>query len=257
MISLLQQILPIPSVLDMKSILCIGPHPDDIEIGLGAMLALAKERGIALNFLIVTDGGAGSKDPSISISQLIDKRTLEAKQSAAVYGVERVIFLDLPDGGDYSVHECVERLVQAMLPCSFDAVFCPDPTLPNEIHPDHLKVGQATKEALFLLANPLARKRRNMPGGESEKQVHLGFYFTHQANSFVEIHESHLELQRQAILHHASQYPIQDAATKQLFQYLIIQKQSFGQRINTLYADGFALMSPIQQHCYPEWNHYE
>lgn len=257
MITTLQSALPIPSLTDFKSILCIGPHPDDIEIGLGAMLAWAKERNMTLSFIIVTDGGAGSKDYQVNIESLIETRKQEARKAAALLGVQTLVFLDFPDGGMYRMEECAHRLVVEMLRLSFDVVFCPDPSLPNEVHPDHLKVGQATKEAVFLLANPVARKRRGLIDNPSERNVHLGYYYTHRANSWIEIQQTHLQLQQKAIICHQSQYPENEMATHQLFQYLMLQKQQYGLPLNRPFADGFALISPLQQHCYPEWNHYE
>ena len=43
-----------------KSVLAIGAHPDDIEIGCGGTLCLLRDQGYEINHLIITSGEEGS-----------------------------------------------------------------------------------------------------------------------------------------------------------------------------------------------------
>ena len=80
MLSLLQQILPIPNLREVKTIVCVGPHPDDIEIGMGASIAKLRESGIEFIYVIVTDGGAGTMQIDVDVIQLIEKIKKEANE---------------------------------------------------------------------------------------------------------------------------------------------------------------------------------
>jgi LmbE family N-acetylglucosaminyl deacetylase len=252
----LKQAVPLPLLEDSKHILILGPHPDDIEIGAGATIAYCKERNIKMSFLISTDGGAGSSNPLEDVSLLVEQRKSEALRAANYIGVEHFRILDYPDGGNYSIDSLVVDLVQTIVEWGVDMVLCPDPFLSSETHPDHLRLGKALYEAVFLSANPLARRRRNYLLDSVKVACSIGHYFTSRPNSFIPLEEHHLESQREWILFHKSQYPIDSQETKQLFQYITIQKRILGKKINTFYADGLFLMGPIHQHCFPQINDY-
>jgi LmbE family N-acetylglucosaminyl deacetylase len=69
-------------------ILAIGAHPDDVELGCGASLALLKKKGNRIHVLVLTRGEA-SGDPGI--------RTFECKESARLLCVDNLFFGNLPD----------------------------------------------------------------------------------------------------------------------------------------------------------------
>ena len=50
---------PLPRLEDMNTVLFVGPHPDDIEIGAGATAAKLASMGKKVCFLICTDGRYG------------------------------------------------------------------------------------------------------------------------------------------------------------------------------------------------------
>jgi LmbE family N-acetylglucosaminyl deacetylase len=70
-------------------LLAVGAHPDDIEIGAGALLARAADLGLETYFLILTDHDADR-----------DVRRAEAIQAAKVLGVpgDHIVFAGLRDG---------------------------------------------------------------------------------------------------------------------------------------------------------------
>mgnify|MGYP003295738826 CR=1 FL=1 len=49
-----------------ENFLFIGPHPDDIEFGCGGLISKLKELNTKVTYVIMTDGGAGTNDPSIT-----------------------------------------------------------------------------------------------------------------------------------------------------------------------------------------------
>lgn len=77
-------------------VLAVGAHPDDIEIGCGGSIAKHIEKGDTVDFLVMTNGEAGSME--LSKADLYKKRQLEALAGAKILGVENVHFFGLEDG---------------------------------------------------------------------------------------------------------------------------------------------------------------
>ncbi|MCK7487203.1 MAG: PIG-L family deacetylase [Bacillus subtilis] len=256
-IALLEQMAPLPAIVDGKVFLFVGPHPDDIEIGCGATIANLRKRGKTIAFLITTDGSSGSSDATTDPVELAKKRLLEATDSAKSLGVEHVFRLDFPDGGVYSVVDLAVPIAQKIIAIQPDFVFAPDPLLPSEIHPDHLACGEAVKRAVFVATNPMVAKRHGLdPTGHSLKPIAIAHYFTHRANQIVPIDASDFEAQLCAIALHPSQYRESAPESHMLSQYLAIQKATYGAACGHSHADGYAVFGGVHQHCFPEVNRY-
>jgi LmbE family N-acetylglucosaminyl deacetylase len=71
------------------SVLAIGAHPDDIELGCGGALAKHVASGDDVTMLVVTAGSAGPGD--------VAQRIAEQEAAAAVLGA-RLVWGNLPDG---------------------------------------------------------------------------------------------------------------------------------------------------------------
>src|SRR6476619_5309111 len=72
-------------------LLVFGPHPDDIEIGMGATIALHARRGNRVGLVDLTRGELGSNGTP-------EERVAEAAEAAAVLGAVLRLNLALPDG---------------------------------------------------------------------------------------------------------------------------------------------------------------
>lgn len=145
-----------------KTILAIGAHPDDIDIGCaGTVSKWIKEGGDAY-YLVLTDGSKGSDDPKISNKKLIKLRQQEQLESAKILGVKAVFFLDFVDGELENTHKLRKEIVRIIRQVKPKTVICWDPTLYYDEkrrfinHPDHRVCGQATLDAIF----PFARNAR-------------------------------------------------------------------------------------------------
>ncbi len=80
------QILPEP--LD---VIAVGAHPDDVEIGCGGTLARMVQQGHRVGIVDLTDG-----EPT-PLSTGPEARLAEAREAAAILGVQVRITLDLPN----------------------------------------------------------------------------------------------------------------------------------------------------------------
>ena len=76
--------------------LCVVAHPDDIEYGLSAAVAGWTASGIDVSYFLLTSGEAGIDTmPPVESGPV---REAEERASAAVVGVDEVVFAGHPDG---------------------------------------------------------------------------------------------------------------------------------------------------------------
>lgn len=116
-------------------ILAVGAHPDDIELGCGATLALARSMGSDVTMLVLSRGEQGG-DPVA--------RVAETRQAAHHLGVRDVEVCDLRDTaiprGVESIH-LIEAAIRRSRP---DFLLSHSP---NDRHQDHQAAAQACVSA--------------------------------------------------------------------------------------------------------------
>ena len=247
-----KKFVPLPKVESFQKYLFVGPHPDDIEIGAGATIAKLTQQGKKVIFLICTDGRYGEAlAGGLRGARLAEKRREECIRSAKVLGVKDVRFLDLEDGGNYKKKELLQGIAQVLADVQPDIVFAPDPEVKTEAHIDHLNVGKAIK-ALACLAPYPGIMKRYLGGQEIGVPVQaVAFYMTASPNRYVKTKDL-IKKQFQAIDCHASQYPAEADATKQLKLYLKVRAVDFGLRTLSPAAEGFRVLAQVHMHCLPE-----
>ncbi|CCG02911.1 PIG-L deacetylase family protein [Blastococcus saxobsidens] len=87
---------PAPMPDDWQRALVVAAHPDDIEYGLAAAVAVWTAAGKEVHYLLATRGEAGMA--GVPPEQAGPLREGEERRSAAVVGVSEVQFLDHRDG---------------------------------------------------------------------------------------------------------------------------------------------------------------
>jgi LmbE family N-acetylglucosaminyl deacetylase len=133
----------------MKTVLSIGAHPDDIEIGCGGTEILLKNQGYLIIHLVVTSGEQGSLN--IPSDQLILKREKEALESGKLLGVSEVIFLRLPDGLTTFSLEAKIEMIQIIRRITPDIIFTHSKF---DTFPDHQIIRSLTESAVTAAAGP-------------------------------------------------------------------------------------------------------
>ncbi|MGY1720317.1 PIG-L deacetylase family protein [Blastococcus sp. SYSU DS0552] len=88
--------MPAPMPDDWQRALVVAAHPDDIEYGLAAAVAVWTAAGKEVRYLLATRGEAGIA--GMPPGEAGPLREAEERASAAVVGVSEVEFLDLRDG---------------------------------------------------------------------------------------------------------------------------------------------------------------
>jgi LmbE family N-acetylglucosaminyl deacetylase len=124
-------------------ILAVGAHPDDIEVGCAATLALFKRKGYEVYFLVLTKGEA-SGDPEI--------RERECINAAGVIGVDNVYFGGLRDTkitDEVTTIIEVENVINEVKP---DILFVHSP---KDTHQDHRGTALAAMSAGRKMKNIL------------------------------------------------------------------------------------------------------
>jgi N-acetylglucosamine malate deacetylase 1 len=122
-------------------LLCIAPHTDDAEIGLGGALRLLADRGRRVWVCDLTRGELASNATP-------DERWDEAARANPILGLAGRLQLTLPDGfvdpGDPGQTAAVTAVIRALRPRW--VVSAPEPVR----HPDHLATPPLVQRSAFL-----------------------------------------------------------------------------------------------------------
>lgn len=132
---------------EVKRILVVAAHPDDLETACGGTVALLVERGVEVALLLCTDGDIGTHDPSFTRQTLAAVRREEALAGARVLGLQTVFFLGHPDGelvADLTLRAEIAHIYRRWQP---DTVFTFDPFWAGQAHPDHTAAGRSAVDA--------------------------------------------------------------------------------------------------------------
>lgn len=224
------ELLSVPDILKYKRALCVQPHPDDNEIGMGGTVAALMSVGCEVHYLTVTNGDKGNRDKTASPEQTARQRRAEAMAAGRHLGVSEFHFLDYGDGtlsDVVGIASDIKRVLQEVQP---DVMFCPDPWLPYEGHYDHIITGQAASSAF-----------------QSGICQAIGYYFTANPNAVIDISDT-FERKFEAIALHDSQM---DEASLALFRYYFHMKaQELAHERGFALGEGFKILRPLHTHCF-------
>ncbi|KQQ26856.1 PIG-L deacetylase family protein [Frondihabitans sp. Leaf304] len=123
-------------------VIVFAAHPDDETLGAGGLLASARSAGIAVTFVVVTDGsGAGDVSPGETLAAV---RTAEAEAAARDLGIDDVRFLGVTDGAIRENRDLVARATGGIL-SEFPRALVVAPWQ-GDGHRDHRVLGEITLE---------------------------------------------------------------------------------------------------------------
>jgi bacillithiol biosynthesis deacetylase BshB1 len=220
-------------------VLAFGPHPDDIEIGMGATVAHHAARGLAVGLCDLTRGEMGSNGTP-------DERLAEADAARAVLGAAWRVNLGLPDRQLRDVPEQRLPIVELIRAARPSVVALPHW---GDRHPDHVAASALVASASFS-----AGLRRFSAAGEAWKPDWLVYYFinTPAEPSFVVDVTEQYHLKRRALDCHVTQFTPADAdatgtrLTSPLFRQLVESRDAqFGALAGVGWAEGFVVREPV------------
>lgn len=240
--SMIQSLMAPPDITGLRKVLCIQPHPDDNEIGMGGIIAKLTSNGTQVDYLTVTDGSLG--DIGLAEGDLRTIRRQEAEQSAKLLGVSDLYFLDKKDGTLNDVPSLAREIADLVRKNAYDAICCPDPYNSYEAHYDHIVTGLAASQAAISV------NLRNYPEGTDTKPIDLKavlYYFTQSPNTKVDITQ-YFELKMRAVSLHKSQITAQ---MLELYTgYFAFRGRNLSQ--TDAICEGVKALTPLHLHCIPE-----
>jgi LmbE family N-acetylglucosaminyl deacetylase len=200
--------------------LVVFAHPDDAEFGSSGTVAKWTSEGVAVEYVCVTDGSAGSNEPGADRDELAALRRDEQLAACDVLGVQNCTFLGIRDGYvelTLDLRKAITREVRRFRPDVFlvpDPIRLWDPERRYINHTDHRTVGMAC----LAVVNPDAPTRPQFPELLDEgfepfeiPRMWMPSWDT-DVDTFIDITET-VELKIQALRCHKSQigdWPVDD-----------------------------------------------
>jgi len=220
-------------------LLVFGPHPDDIEIGLGGSVARHAAEGQRVGLIDLSAGELGTNGtPEI--------RQREAQDAAKVLGAVFRENLGWPDGAIINTPTLVKSAVEVIRRHRPRAIAAP---YWNDRHPDHIGASEALRTAAFS-----SGLRRYAAAGDPWRADWVCYYFINDAApaSFVVDVSDHYDRKRAALDCHKSQFAPDDAdavgtrLTAASFRQLIETRDAqFGARAGVAFAEGLVVRDPL------------
>lgn len=194
----------------MRSVLAIGAHPDDIEMGCGGALASHRAAGDAVTMLVLTGGQSGSGDVAL--------RRAEQERAARVLD-SVLIWAGLVDCALTADQATISMIENVMSTVGADIVYVHSP---DDSHQDHRAATAATLSA--------ARFGCSILHYRSPSTLHF------HPTVFVEISEF-LDRKLEALDHHRSQVDHSSMVDPDAIR---ASARHFGAQARVRYAEAFA-----------------
>ena len=235
--------------MEPVDLLVFGPHPDDLEIGLGGSIAKHAAMGLRVVLCDLTAGEMGSNGT-------VEERLAEAEAAREVLGAAWRVNLRWPDRGIGSKDDHVRLAAELVRRARPRAVALP---YWSDRHPDHIAASNVLTEAIFN-----SGLRRYRAEGEPWKPDMASYYFINESASpsFVIDVTDHYDTKRRALACHASQFrpPATDAVHTRLtsprFMKLIESRDAqFGALAGVDFAEGLIVREPLlRPHLLRNWS---
>ncbi|SFE34420.1 bacillithiol biosynthesis deacetylase BshB1 [Alteribacillus iranensis] len=221
-----------------RTILAIGAHPDDVEIGMGGTIASHTAARDTVYICNLTKA-------ELSSNGTVEKRQNEASDAAAILQVAKRYQLSFPDRGLSKDHTDYRALIQLIRELKPDVIFAP---YEIDRHPDHGQCGQLVREALFDAGI------RRYPDIEvpAHKTPSFYYYFVngfHQPDFYVDISRWQTDKEK-ALLCYQSQFvkdknSVETPLTNGYIERVRSRDMLFGREAGVQAAEGFKVDAPF------------
>ncbi|MEO8078572.1 MAG: bacillithiol biosynthesis deacetylase BshB1 [Acidobacteriota bacterium] len=230
-------------------LLVFGPHPDDLEIGLGGTVALHAALGFRVGLCDLTRGELGSNGSP-------EDREEEAEAARVVLGAAWRVNLRWPDGGIEGGADQIADAVRLIRACRPRTVALP---YWADRHPDH----RAASEVLARAAFKSGLRRFAPEEGEAWRAEWVCYYPINDPlpESFAIDVSAQYATKRQALACHRTQFTpsapgrIDTRLTAPQFNQLIESRDAqLGARIGVAHAEGIVVREPVNRpHLFKDW----
>lgn len=198
---------------DVKRLIVIAAHPDDLETMCGGAICRLAQRGVTVFSVNCTVGDIGAQQATISRPALAATRLAETEAAARILGIAQSFNLERRDGElepDLALRAQIARLYRLT---QADTVFTFDPYWTGQIHPDHRAAGQAALDAFMPAKMPLYQPQQlNEPGADLAAVERIFVFATdRQPEVFVDVTAVY-PTKLAACMAHLSQFPEGEAS---------------------------------------------
>ena len=220
-------------------LLVFGPHPDDIEIGLGGTVARHAAAGHSVGLCDLTEG-------ELSTNGTPEERRTEALEASRVLGARWRENLRWADGGIAETPETIQSAVDLIRRHQPRAIAIP---YWDDRHPDHVAASRVLRTAAFK-----SGLRRYETGAEPWRPDWVCYYFINDGAtpSFVVDVSAHYDRKRAALDCFRSQFTreatgaVPTRLTASSFRRLIESRDAqFGALAGVAFAEGIVVHEPI------------
>jgi len=219
-------------------LLAFGPHPDDLEIGIGGTLAKHAALGHTVGLCDLTRGEMSSNGTP-------EERVREAEAARKILGAAWRDNLGLPDRAIGSSPDHIRAIVELIRRVRPRAVAIP---YWSDRHPDHQSSFEVLRDSIFN-----AKLKRYAAAGDPWQPEWVCHYFINDAGpvSFVVDVSAHYEAKRQALACYVSQFTraTESAGTRlnsPVFAQLIESRDAqFGALAGVRFAEGIVVNEPV------------
>ena len=222
-------------------LLVFGPHPDDIEIGLGGTVARHTAAGHSVGLCDLTEA-------ELSSNGTREQRREEAAEAARVLGAIWRENLRWPDGGIAETPEIVRSAVDMIRRHRPRTVAIP---YWDDRHPDHAAASHVLRVAAFR-----SGLRRYASDADPWRPEWVCYYFINDAAppSFIVDVSPYYQRKRDALDCYRSQFaPLEDGAvatrlTHATFRQLVESRDAqAGALAGVAFAEGVVVREPVQR----------
>jgi len=191
------------------SALVLVAHPDDAEFMCGGTVAAWAAAGTDVDYVVITDGSAGSNELGRTRPEIAAVREREQRAAAAVLGVRSVTILGEPDGMLEVTPETRRKVCREVRRLRPEVIVAPDPSRlwqgsSSVNHWDHKQAGLLA----LTVVMPDAPSRPMFPElldeGLEPFEVPNLWLVSSEADTFVDI-SSFLDTKLAALAAHVSQ----------------------------------------------------
>lgn len=228
-----------PNRLEPVDLLVFGPHPDDIEIGIGGAVARHAAHGHRVGLCDLTRGELGTNGTP-------EERLREAEEARAVLGAAWRVNLQWPDGAIDGTPDQLRSAAELIRAARPRAILLP---YWRDRHPDHESASGVLTRAAFK-----SRLVRFVADGEPWSGGWVCYYFINDSArpSFVIDVSEHYETKQRALACHSSQFvPTGHGSratrlTSPRFRQLVESRDAqFGALAGVAFAEGVIVREPL------------
>ncbi|MCW3979924.1 MAG: bacillithiol biosynthesis deacetylase BshB1 [Candidatus Bathyarchaeota archaeon] len=216
----------------MLDIMALSPHPDDVELSCGGLIAKMSEKRYRVGIIDLTKGELGTEGTS-------NIRIKEAKKAAEVLGTQ---IRENMDFGDCKLDQSFDKSVRLA-----DAIRQHRPSLViapygDGHHPDHTAASKLAKKAVFLAK--LVKIKTDHHAHSVRAIVHYMLHQAFDAPLVVDVTQ-HYDTKLEAIKAYKSQTNLIHGI-RGLLEQVKLRDQFFGSKIGVKYGEPYYYDKPLK-----------